>query len=289
MTKTKTKGRSRKSQKKKTKSAGKIQVDLFSTSGRKKGKTKLPEDVFAVSASPSLITQAVLSYRKNQRAGSAATKTRAQVKGSTRKIYRQKGTGRARHGAITAPIFRGGGISHGPSPRTYSAKLNKKAKRKALFACLTDKLQKEEILIISGFDNLEPKTKAMIKILKNLKLTDDRNKLAQKTLLILPKKEKTVTLAGRNIENLKIEEARLLNCYKVLRYEKIILTDSAVDSLASVFSTSGKKDSFELDKDKKSLSAKVEKKKDREIISQKKKEEDIKKETASSARPSRAG
>src|SRR3990170_8751536 len=125
----------------------KLQAILFNIDGESVGKISLPPEIFAYKVGPKLLAQAVYIHLANQRAGTRSTKTRSQVTGSTRKIYRQKGTGRARHGDITAPIFVGGGIVGGPKPRDYSANMNKKQKRKALFISLSEKAKRGEVRV----------------------------------------------------------------------------------------------------------------------------------------------
>ena len=123
-----------------------LTVPVYDIKGKEKGTLILPKEAFAVSVKPQLLAQAVRVYQFNRRQGTASTKTRGEVTGSTRKIYRQKGTGRARHGDIKAPIFVGGGIVGGPKPKDYSLGINKKQKTKAFFGALTLKLKEKNIL-----------------------------------------------------------------------------------------------------------------------------------------------
>src|SRR3990170_5938571 len=124
-------------------------IQVLNTRGEPAGKTDLPEEIFAVKASPRLLAQAVRVYLANQRLAQARAKTRGEVKGSGKKIWRQKGTGRARHGDAQAPIFVGGGVAHGPTGReNYKLKLPKRLKRRALFAALTQKIEEKELVIV---------------------------------------------------------------------------------------------------------------------------------------------
>jgi large subunit ribosomal protein L4 len=153
---------------------------------------------------------------------------------STRKIYRQKGTGRARHGAASAPIFVGGGIAFGPKPRDFSMKLNQNMKRIALFSALSAKLKDGEIKIVAGLEKIEPKTQKMANVVKNLELAGKNQQL----LLVTPKSGeefKNVSKAARNIEGVNIISANMLNTYQVLVNNKILFMRDSLDSLKETF------------------------------------------------------
>src|SRR5579885_383385 len=137
-------------------------IDVYGIDRKVSGKVSLPHVIFGEKVNKQLLAQAVRVYLANKRQGTVSTKTRGEVDGSTRKIYRQKGTGRARHGSVRAPIFVHGGVVHGPKPRDYSLNLPKKMRRKALFSALSAKLQDGQIKVVAGFEKLEPKTKAFI-------------------------------------------------------------------------------------------------------------------------------
>src|SRR3989344_8251049 len=145
----------------------KLSLSIYSIDGKEQKTVELPKEVFAVSVNKSLLTQAVRVYLVNQRQGNVKVKTRSEVIGSTRKIYRQKGPGKARHGAIKAPIFVGGGVAHGPKQKNYNLKFNKKEKKIALFAALSEKLKEKKIF---GLENkaltIEPKTKIFVNFLE---------------------------------------------------------------------------------------------------------------------------
>lgn len=211
-----------------------LRTDVFNLQGEVVGKTTLPPEIFGVKVSSQLLAQAVRVYHANQRAGTHDTKTRSEVAGSTRKIYKQKGTGRARHGAITAPIFIGGGIAHGPHPRDYTLTLPQKMKQVALFGVLTDKFQNGALKIVRGMDKMELKTKKMSKVLLNLRLLPEKSKNTN-ILLVTAQNERNVNLAGRNIPYLTIENAKLLNTYEVLSHKNVLLMEDAVPVLASHF------------------------------------------------------
>ncbi len=150
-----------KTKKTEVKQAVNLKTDVYNLKGDIVGKTTLPTEIFDVKINPQLISQAIRTYQVNNRLGTVSTKTRSEVAGSTRKIYRQKGTGRARHGSITAPIFIGGGVAHGPKPYDYSLKWPQKMKQAALFGVLTDKFQNGAVKIVRGLEKIELKTKSM--------------------------------------------------------------------------------------------------------------------------------
>jgi large subunit ribosomal protein L4 len=193
----------------------------------KKEDLPLDKKIFNIKIDPKNLALYVRVYLANQRQGTASTKTRSEVSGSTRKIYRQKGTGRARHGDIKAPIFVGGGVVFGPKPRDYSLKLNKKQKKKALLEALVYQFKQGKLLI---YDNellqIKPKT-------KNLSSFLEKNDLAkEKKLIVLPKMEKNnLILAGRNIPNLNFTSLESLNAYNLLVSQKVIFLEDAFNNL----------------------------------------------------------
>lgn len=213
-----------------------IKTNIFSSKGRKlKKKVSLPEEIFKVKPNKKLVAQAVRVYLANQRQGTASTKSRSEVRGSRRKIWRQKGTGRARHGDRYAPIFVGGGIAQGPKPRDFSLKMPQKMKRKALFGVLSFKLNQGDLLIVKNLKKIKPKSKEMLETMKNLKLKTKNQKLKNRTLLVIPKKIEKIILAGRNLKNLEICLAQLLNPYQVLNCEKLVLMEEAIPVLKETF------------------------------------------------------
>lgn len=201
-----------------------LMIKVYDISGKETGKLELPKEIFSVEVNPILIAQYVRVYLANQRQGNAATRTRSEVTGSTRKIYRQKGTGKARHGDIKAPIFVGGGIVGGPKPRDYSLKINKKQKRKALFSALTLKCKENKIIGLSNdFIKIKPKTKIFANFLNQLKLSKTKN------LLVIPKIEKNnLLLAVRNLPNMNFLDATLINAYDILKYNYIFIIEEAL-------------------------------------------------------------
>ncbi|MGB9707447.1 MAG: 50S ribosomal protein L4 [Microgenomates group bacterium] len=208
-----------------------LEIPVFNLSGQTDKKLSLSKKIFSVKVNEKLLATYVRVYLANQRQGTASTKTQGEVSGSTRKIYRQKGTGRARHGSLKAPIFVGGGVVGGPKPRDFSLKMNKKQKRLALFSALTLKVKEKNILIFSSeILNIQPKTKEALKILEK------SNILGEKNLFIFSHfKKKNFLLALRNIPGVNFVEVKTLNPYLVLNYKKIIFFEDALKTLEDHF------------------------------------------------------
>ena len=205
-----------------------VKADVFDVAGISKGSINLPSGVFGVKPNKKLIAQAVRVYLANQRQGTSSTKTRGDVIGSTRKIYRQKGTGRARHGAIKAPIFVGGGIALGPHPRDLSLKFPQKMRKAALFSALSEKAKNGSIKIIDG--DFSGKTKEVAKLLKTLKLTEKNGK-TRRTLFVVGS-DASGRRGARNVSGLDIETAATISTYGVVINRNIIFIKSAVDEIA---------------------------------------------------------
>jgi len=210
-----------------------MQVDLCDINGEKTKKINLPEEIFKVKIKPALMAQAVRVYLANQRQGTQSAKTRGEVSGSGKKIYRQKGTGNARHGDRYAPIFVGGGIAFPPKPRDFSLKISKKQKKQALFSALTSKLSEKAIIFVEGLEKVKVKTKEMVKVLTNLGLRTKN--LKTKIIIVLPEKIENLILAARNIEGLTLIKAPLLNTYAVLNNDKIIFLKDSIKKLNEIF------------------------------------------------------
>ena len=215
----------KKSQSKKAKAD--LVIPVYGLDGKEKGVFELAKEFFAVEENPRLLAQYVRVYLANQRQGTASTKTRGEVTGSTRKIYRQKGTGRARHGDIKAPIFVGGGVVGGPKPRDFSLKLSKKQIKKSLLLALTLKFKGKNIIGIGDeLAKIPPKTKKIADILKNMGLANRR------VLITLSGTDKNnLVLAARNLPNLHILDSRSLNAYDVLKNETILVSKKALEFL----------------------------------------------------------
>lgn len=200
-----------------------LSIPVYSLAGRVAGKLSLPKEVFGVKVNEKLLTQAVRVYMTNQKNLTASTKTRGEVRGSTAKIYRQKGTGRARHGAIRAPIFVGGGIVFGPKPRKVRLDLPKKMKKAALLSALSDKMVNKGILGVSGLEKATGKTQEIVKLLKKVS-TDS-------ALIVTGEKQGNVVRAVRNIPGVNVLPAGLVNAYQVLKHDFLLITKEAVERL----------------------------------------------------------
>jgi large subunit ribosomal protein L4 len=210
-----------------------LKQKVYDVKGKVAESINLPAEIFGAKINKTLMTQAVRVYLANQRRGTLSTKSRGEVKISTRKIYRQKGTGRARHGAASAPIFVGGGIAFGPKPRDFSLKLNQNMRRVALFSALASKLKDGEIKIITGLEKIEPKTKKMVETIEKLELNGKNSQV----LLIMPSGNEftNVIKAGRNIKGVTVASANLINTYEVLVNKRILFMKNAIESLKETF------------------------------------------------------
>jgi large subunit ribosomal protein L4 len=203
------------------------QAEVRNTAGGVVSSTELDDRIFAVERNDTLIHQAVLRIQANRRAGTHQTKTRGNVKGTTAKMYRQKGTGRARHGAMTAPQFRKGGVVFGPHPRSYAQDMPKKMRRKALCSVLTDKLAEGRVLVVDSFGLTEPRTKGMIEILSTLGVS-------RRVALVIPVPDANVTLSARNIPEVRTIVAHTLNVLDAIDSDYLVFTQEGLRVLEGV-------------------------------------------------------
>ncbi|CAM4163197.1 LSU ribosomal protein L4P [Pedobacter westerhofensis] len=207
-----------------------MEVNVVNISGKETGaKVQLPESVFGVTPSDHAIYLDVKQYLANQRQGTHKSKQRNEIAGSTRKLYKQKGTGGARAGSIKSPLFNGGGRVFGPQPRDYSFKLNKKLKSLARKSALSYKAQDNNILVLEDFTFDTVKTKNYLNLVNALSLT------GQKTLLVLPVQDNNIYLSSRNIQKVKVITADQLNTYDVLNCGKLLLTANTVKTIEEAF------------------------------------------------------
>ncbi|RCW49317.1 MULTISPECIES: 50S ribosomal protein L4 [unclassified Halanaerobium] len=204
------------------------QVAKFDQTGKEIDKVSLKESVFNEKINKHVVHQVINAQLASRRSGNASTKTRGKVRGGGRKPWRQKGTGRARHGSIRSPLWVGGGITFGPTPRNYDKKLTKKMRRLALKSILTDKLNREEIMLVDEIKIDKPKTKAVVEILNNFNLID------KKVVIVMPEKDKNLYLSARNIPNVKTLLAGSVNAYDLLDNEMIIFVEEAVKMIEEV-------------------------------------------------------
>ncbi len=207
-------------------------IPVYGLDGKVTKTLELPKELFTVKASPLLIAQYVRVYQANQRQGTASTKRRGEVTGTTKKVYRQKGTGNARHGSKKAPLFVGGGVDSGPKPTDHSMKINKKQRRRALLSVLTQKLQEQGIgALAKDILGMEPKTKLFVNLLK---VIGAENK---KVMLVVSESTLGVKLAVRNLKKVELMSVSNLNAYNVLTHEKVLFSEDAIAQLLSLYLT----------------------------------------------------
>lgn len=208
-----------------------MKVKVLNTSGAETGKeVTLPKEVFGAELNDHAIYLDVKQYLAAQRHGTHSSTEKGDVRGSTRKIKKQKGTGTARAGSIKSGVFVGGGRMHGPRPRDYSFKLNKKLKQVARVSALSYKAKDKEVMVIDSISIDSPKTKDYLDILTNLKVND------KKTLLLTSDSNSNVYLSARNIPNAMVMNAIDVNTYNILHANNIILEAGAIDKLKETLS-----------------------------------------------------
>ena len=205
-------------------------IDVLNKSAEKTGTIQLPEEIFAVNVSTDTIKQAVHVRLHNARLGTRKTKHRGEVSGGGSKPWRQKGTGRARHGSIRSPIWVGGGHIHALSPGIRTVSIPKKMRRKALLSALTVKFQAGEIAVIENLVIEKPSTKTASEIMSNLAKNT-------KALILTASKNDMVEKSMRNLPRVTVLEARLLHAYDVLNTDLILIEKDAIDVLASMYIT----------------------------------------------------
>ncbi len=206
-----------------------MELPVHDISGKKTSKkVKLNDAIYGVEPNDHAIYLDAKQYMANKRQGTAKSKERAEISGSTRKIKKQKGTGTARAGSIKSPLFRGGGTVFGPRPRDYSFKLNKKVKKLARKSALTYKAKEEGILVVENFKMDEAKTKKYLDILNNLKVAEG------KTLMVVAELDNNTVLSSRNVKNTKVVVANEINTYDVLNANNVILQEGAVEQIETI-------------------------------------------------------
>lgn len=199
-----------------------MNTKVYSQEGKEVGKVNLPENVFGLRWNADLVKQVVDSMLTSRRTPVAHTKTRGEVSGGGRKPWQQKGTGRARHGSTRSPIWRHGGVTHGPrNEKNFERKVSKKMKTKALYTLLSQKLREGEVLFVDSLKPHQPKTKEAVKSLRNLPNIFSKKK--NSSLLALATKDKETERAYRNIGNIELIEARNLNPVELLQYKYLVM------------------------------------------------------------------
>ena len=206
-----------------------MELTVYNIKGEDTGrKVQLNDDIYGIEPNEHVMYLAVRQYLADQRQGTHKSKERSEIAGSTRKLFRQKGTGGARRGDINSPLLRGGARVFGPKPRDYRFKLNKKVKVLARKSALSSKIADEAIMVIEDFNFEAPKTKQMIKILDTFKVNGSRN------MFVFAEPNKNVVLSARNIQRTEVALARNLSTYDILKAKKIFLTESAVKPIDEI-------------------------------------------------------
>src|SRR5450631_3945733 len=199
-----------------------MQVDVVNIKGKKTGRTlELPAEIFEVEPNDHVIYLAVKQYLAAQRQGTHKVKTRMEVKGSSKKLHKQKGTGGSRKGNIRNPLYKGGGTIFGPKPRGYDFKLNRKVKDLAKISALSYKAKANSIVVVEDIQLKEPKTSEMVNILTGLKLG------GKKALFVIPEYNDNLHLSWRNIPNMETSLLADVNTYDIVNAEYLVLTESA--------------------------------------------------------------
>ena len=203
-----------------------MELEVLDIKGKGTGKkVKLDKDIFGIEPNDHAIYLDVKQYLANQRQGTHKAKERSEIRGSRKKVKRQKGTGTARFGDIKNPIFRGGGRVFGPRPRSYDIKLNKKVKELARKSALTYKVKNNEVMIVQDFSLEQPKTKDFTDIQKNLKVD------GKKSIFVLNERNKNVYLSSRNLKNSKVVTVSELNTYDIMNASALLFVENSIDVL----------------------------------------------------------
>jgi len=198
-------------------------VDLLNINAEKVSQVNLPETIFDVPVKSCVLHEVVTMQLAARRSGSASVKHRSDVRGSGKKLFRQKGTGRARRGDIKAPLLRGGGSVFGPDPKSYAYKVSKKVRKLALRMALTTKLNEDQLLILDKFELEQVKTKNFVEIMRRLGI--------DKGLIITEEYNENLILSSRNLSKVKILGCEALNVYDVLKYDKLILLEPTLKKI----------------------------------------------------------
>ena len=206
-----------------------MELRVYNIKGEDTGrKVQLNDNIYAIEPNEHVMYLAVRQYLADQRQGTHKSKERSELSGSTRKLFRQKGTGGARRGDINSPLLRGGARVFGPKPRDYRFKLNKKVKELARRSALSSKITDEAIMVVEDFNFEAPKTKQMVQILDAFKVNGGRN------MFVFAEPNKNVVLSARNIQRTEVMLARNLSTYDILKAKKIFLTESAIKPIDEI-------------------------------------------------------
>lgn len=198
-------------------------VDVIDKNRQKVDSVDLPDDIFNVEVRSDVLHQLVRWQLAKRRQGTASTKTRTEVRGGGRKPWRQKGTGRARSGTIRSPLWKGGGVAHGPKPRDFDFKVNKKVRALGLKMALSDKLANEQLMVVDSFDLSEIKTKVFNQVLGALEVN--------KALVVIAEADEIMEMSGRNIPGVKVIRPEGLNVYDLLKYDHLLMLKPSVEKV----------------------------------------------------------
>ncbi|MCF8125256.1 MAG: 50S ribosomal protein L4 [Desulfotignum sp.] len=198
-------------------------VDVLNSAGEKVSETQLPDEIFSIPVKTSVLHEVVRSQLAARREGSAASKTRGMIKGSTRKLFRQKGTGNARAGSVKSPLRKGGGTIFGPSPRSFAYKVPKKVRKLALKMALSSKMEDKTLFVIDDIKLDKIKTKMLASVLGALNLDD--------ILIVSDAQDTNLELSSRNIPDIKVIKTAGLNVYDILKYKNILLIESSIQNI----------------------------------------------------------
>ena len=202
-------------------------VSVYNMEGKEVGTMELNDAVFGVEVNEHLVHRAVVQQLANNRQGTQKAKTRSEVSGGGRKPWRQKGTGHARQGSIRAPQWKGGGVVFAPTPRDYSFKMNKKEKRAALKSALTSRVQENKFIVLDELKLDEIKTKKFVEVMKNLDI--------QKALVVMNDYDTNVIKSAANVPFVKTALTNTINVYDVLKYNTVVVTKAAVETIQEVY------------------------------------------------------
>jgi large subunit ribosomal protein L4 len=197
--------------------------DVQNIKGKQISQVELADDVFSVPVKSTVLHEVVTMQLANRRAGTAAVKHRSDIRGSRRKLYRQKGTGRARRGDIKSPLLRGGGVVFGPDERNYKYQVPKKVKKMALKMALSSKLNAKELVVLDRFELEEIKTKEFVDVLETLNLNS--------ALIVTDGKNENLELSSRNVRDIKVLRSEGLNVYDILKHRMLVLLEPAVKNI----------------------------------------------------------
>jgi large subunit ribosomal protein L4 len=199
------------------------EIEVHNAIGEKVSQIELSDKIFNVSINKNILHEVVKMQLAKKRLGTASIKNRSEIRGSTKKLFRQKGTGRARSGSIKSPLRKGGGVIFGPKPKSYKYKVPKKVRRLALKMALSSKLKENELFVIDKFDITAKKTKSFIKVINAVNIKN--------ALIICDKSDDNLEYSSRNVPNFKVLRSEGLNVYDILKYHQLILLEASVKQI----------------------------------------------------------